>query len=233
MPKETVSFVDLISPYYGTALKAELGKAMDYVNQRFPAYPNDTRRRPVPGNFGSLLFQNFTPEQIQREIPIERTASLGTTLQERENYNSKKDTITLKPAAGYLEDANAYGLQNENDVLQHEGSHATFMSPKLKSNEPTAFGPEYFRNTNERVAQLAVAQRENFRKTGKRFDETSLPGFLEEGKFDGFSPSSQNLFRLLQKLSKGSPEEQQDWLDTLKVLPGLVQNNTTAEALFG
>jgi hypothetical protein len=226
------SFADVVSPFYGKNFNQEVGSARQYINSNLS--------KPVLR--GPLRFADFSkflsPNRVEEKIPVFTALNPDDPRPARANYNPRLDRIVMGEDFKYGSGKPIVLLTGENkkltlpsiqatynNVLNHEIGHSMFSAALGENMDKT--GPDYYNTPNEMITELAHAQRQYYKMTGKRFDSKSFIDFMGKAKtdkkvLDGFAQDTKNA---LINLLNGSDNEVKTRIkQAAEVIPALVAN---------
>lgn len=229
------SFSDVVSPFYGEAFTEELNKA-----RRYAADLKEPTQGPVRGADFSKLKD---PNRVNEKIPVYTAKNPDSSAPARANYDTAADRIVMGEDFKYgtgkpvVIDLNGKKVtlpatSSFLDVLNHEMGHS--MYPASGGLRKDKAGPAYFDTPVEMITELAHAQRQRYKTTGKRFTEKSFIDFMNKAKknekgLNRFSPMTQDA---LKNLLEGTDEEVETRVkQAAKVVPALVNRNTAGRTI--
>jgi hypothetical protein len=179
------SFSDVASPFYGKNFNKQVQQAKDYI----------VKNLSQPIVEGPLRFANFDkfldPNRVNKKIPVYTAKNPDSSAPARANYDQKADRIVMgesfkygtgKPVEIQMNNKKIIlpASSSYQDVLNHEFGHSIFSAGKGLSLDKS--GSDYFDIPNEMITELAHAQRQYYKNTGKRFDEKSFIDFMNREK---------------------------------------------------
>lgn len=229
------SFSDVVSPFYRGAFNEELDKARRYATEL-----DAPTQGPVRGADFSKLKD---PNRAQEKIPVYTAKNPDSSQPARANYNMRTDSIIMgedfkygtgKPVVIEMNgrEVTLPASSSFLDVLNHEMGHS--MYPAAKGLKKDVAGPAYYDIPAEMITELAYAQRQQYKDTGKRFTEESFIDFMNKAKknekdLDRFSPMTKDAFR---NLLDGTDEEVETRVkQAAKVIPALVKQGTAGRTI--
>lgn len=229
-----VSFREAIDPFYDDGLEREVLSARKYARENLLG-----DKAPTGGPLAGANFDRFLDEKrLDQKIPVLEIKNPDSSQPARAEYRSVGDMVVMgedfkystgKPIVMSHSGGKVTTIPNPgstyDNVFQHEMGHSIFDA-KILGGNTKAMGPAYYDNPVELITELAHAQRQQFKKTGKRFDEKSFIEFMgRAGKdpklLDGFAPNTKNALKnLLNHENKDSYIKQ-----AARVIPALVRND--------
>lgn len=225
-----LSFSDVVSPFYGKDFNNQVQQARNYIKTNLSQ----------PITEGPVRFANFDrfldPNRINQKIPVYTAINPDESSPARANYDQESDRIIMgesfkygtgKPVEIQMNNKKVVlpASSSYQNVLNHEFGHSMFPAGKGLYLDKASIA--YYDSPIEMITELAHAQRQYYKNTGKRFNETSFVDFMNRAKnnnklLDMFAPNTQNA---LKNLLDGSSDEVETRVkQAAKAIPGLVKN---------
>lgn len=224
------SFSDVVKPFYKKDFNNQVEQARSYIKKNLSQPTMD----------GPLRYASFDkfldPNRIDEKIPIYTAKNPDRSNPARANYDKNADRIVMGEDFKYgtgkpIQIQTSKGKltlpasSSYQDVLNHEFGHSIFSAGfGLNLDKP---GSDYFDTPNEMITELAYAQRQYYKITGKRFTEESFIDFMSRAEknsnlLDNFSPSTRYA---LKNLLDGKDKEIKTRIkQAAKLMPALVKN---------
>jgi hypothetical protein len=228
-----VSFSDLLESFYGDKVKDEIKKASDYNQKAFPpiVLSNGTVLSESTHPWGENAVSGLTDGRLDKPIAV-RTKLDPDVAYGREHATPWEHRITI-------DSPSKYDSKTLNAIMQHEGGHVIYNPSDYSHEEGQG---NYYANPQEFATELAHMQRQQFQRTGKRFDRESFLSYLDDQlenpeiskPFQEFAgPTREMLGRFWQWKRQikydNSEEAKQEMEEALSILPGLVQKPPSLE----